>query len=81
MNGGAFVSEATNDLLQQGLNSLIILGAWTFGYIKITVCLMVFPQAWLLHLTGLLLVEEKVWLWGMAGVQVLSLLSALAPSD
>jgi len=47
-----FVSEATNDLLQQGLNSLIILGAWTFGYIRITVCLMVFPQAWLLHLTA-----------------------------
>lgn len=70
MNGGAFVCEATNDLLQQGLNSHIIVGAWTFGYIRITACLMGSPKH---GYCALMLVEEELQLWGMAGGQELSL--------
>lgn len=64
--------------MQKGLNSLVILGAWTLWKHR---NLYVFDGVAPSMAAALLLAEEEAQFWVMAGAQGLSLLTALVPSD
>uniref|UniRef100_A0A0A9HC95 Reverse transcriptase zinc-binding domain-containing protein n=1 Tax=Arundo donax TaxID=35708 RepID=A0A0A9HC95_ARUDO len=71
-------SEATSGLVQQGLNSLIVLGAWTLWNHR-NHC--VFDGTAPSLSTALNIAGEERRMWGMAGARGLSLLTAPIPGD
>jgi hypothetical protein len=67
------VSSATSDIILQGINSLIILGAWTVWTHR-NRC--VFDGATLNIARALIIAGEERKLWLMAGARGISLLTA-----
>jgi hypothetical protein len=70
------VSNAASDLVRKGINSLIILGAWTLWTHR-NRC--VFDGAAPSVAGALAVAEDGKRLWSLAGAQGLSLLDALTP--
>jgi hypothetical protein len=67
------VSSATSDIILQGINSLIILGAWNV-WTHCNRC--VFDGATLNIVRALIIAGEERKLWSMAGARGISLLTA-----
>jgi hypothetical protein len=70
------VSNAASEILRKGINSLIILGAWTLWTYR-NRC--VFDGATPSVAGALALAEDETRSWSLAGARGLSLLAVLAP--